>query len=132
MILQTSGHLSFLEGNGPTLIVLALFILLSLAAGGLSLLIGRFLFKLSSFRFYGSLLFAMLGGIMGIFMHIYATRYLSMSRDPDASSLISMFSVFSVFTFINMLTIPLLAMALISKNKKIRALKEELKNQTRV
>jgi hypothetical protein len=129
MLLQTIEPVSFLESNGPTWIVLGLFVLLSLAAGGLALLLGKLLFRTNTLRFYSLHFYVMLGGLIGIFMHLYATHYLSISRDKEISSLINMFSVFSVFTFINMLAIPILAMLLRSKNRKIKDLQEELKNK---
>jgi hypothetical protein len=126
----TTDHLSFLESNGPTWIVLGLFVLLSLAAAGLMQLVIKLFFKSVAFRFSSLLFYTMLGGLIGIFMHIYATQYLALSKDKNISSLINMFGVFSVFTFLNMLTIPLLSLLLKSKNRKIRELQEELKNKT--
>jgi hypothetical protein len=123
---QASEQVFSLEGNGPTWIVLGLFVLLSLVAGSVASFIGKIFFRSHPLRYTGFLLFAMLGGLIGIFMHIYATQYLALSKDRNISSLLNMFSVFSVFTFLNMLAVPLFVLLLRSKNRKIKELQEEL------
>jgi hypothetical protein len=121
---------SFLDGSGPSLVVTALFVFLALAATALAMLCGRLIFRRKSFSFFSILLYAVLGGLMGIFMHLYGTAYLQAKADKSAGSLLQMFSLFSFFTFANMLAVPLVVMALKSRNRKIKELEEELRKKT--
>ncbi|HEV7232166.1 MAG TPA: hypothetical protein VGO45_12595 [Bacteroidia bacterium] len=127
--LQTINQTSFFEGNGPTLIVITLFVMLALLACALLLLLKNLFFKHLPMAFGPALLFAMLGGLLGIFLHVYAIIYLDASRDTKMTSLFSTWGLFSLFTFAHMLAVPLLVLAFRGKTRKIKMLEEELKKK---
>jgi hypothetical protein len=119
-----------MEGNGPTLIAVGLFILMSIGAVLIIRLVGKFLFR-ESIPSPGILLavYAAVGGILGICMHFYAKHYMAFSQDEQGSSLFSMFGMFALFVFSNMVIIPLFIMALKMKNRRIKILEAELKKK---
>ncbi|HXC06822.1 MAG TPA: hypothetical protein VNZ86_18820 [Bacteroidia bacterium] len=131
MVLLQQETPSTLDSSAPTVLVCTVFVLYALMASGIIYAFGKLFFKKSLPSYLLLLLFALLGGAWGVAMHIYGKQYMIASASSSASSLGKMFSLFSLFTFVNMLVIPGVALIIINKNRKIRTLEEELKNNTK-
>jgi hypothetical protein len=121
-------NISFLKGNGATIVATVMFVLAALVASVLA----RFLGRVFKYRLPFSvliLLYAMAGGLLALFLHFYAVRYLSYIRDEDPDTLPLMFGMFSAFVFANMVALPILLISLRNKNRKIKELEEELRKK---
>ena len=131
MILLQQDSPATLDGSTPTLLVCAVFLIYAFMASGIIFAFGKIFFRNSLPTYLILLLFALLGGAWGVLMHIYGRAYMVADVSHSASSLGKMFSLFSLFTFVNMLVVPLLAVLIANKNRKIRKLEEALKQNTK-
>ncbi len=127
--MQATTNQTFMEGIGPTIIATVLFLFLSFIAGYLVWTAGKFTLGRKPPSGLILVLFSVVGGLIGISMHIYACHYMGASSNQEGYSLLTMFTMFSFFVFINMLAFPILFLIIRSKNLKIRELQEELKKK---
>ena len=117
-----------MDGNGPTYLVLGLYLGIAFLAGIVTRFTIKSLFGIKT-GILPAFLLTMLGGVLGISMHFYANHYFLLSRDERGETLLGMFGMFSLFTLANMLALPLLIYSIKSKNLKIKQLEEELRKK---
>jgi hypothetical protein len=118
---------SFFESNGPSFLVVVLFILLGFTSAALITPITRLFLKHTKISFSFILIYALLGGFAAICMYLYARQYLIVSLDPKPSALLSTIGLLLAFLFANMLAFPLLAAIIWSQRERIRTLETEKK-----
>jgi hypothetical protein len=128
MIFLQQDSPAVINSAAPTLVVCLVFVLYALMASGIIFALGRIFFRAIVPTYFRLLFFALAGGTWGVMMHLYVRAYMVAESSNSVSSLGKMFSLFSLFTFVNMLVIPVLAIWIAGKNRKIRELKEELKH----
>jgi hypothetical protein len=128
MLLQITANQSFMDGNGPTYLVLGLYLGIAFLAGILARFAAKTLFGIKT-GVLGAFLLTILGGVLGISMHFYANHYFILSRDEKGETLLGMFGMFSLFTLANMIALPLLIYSIKSKNLKIKQLEEDLRKK---
>jgi tetrahydromethanopterin S-methyltransferase subunit E len=130
LALQSTVSGTFWEENWANATVIGVFLFGALTAAGLATFISRKGFKVVRVGYISMFFYAILGGLLGLGLLIFMAQLNTLRMDMKASSVAGMLGMSFLLLFMNMLMLPLLIIWISSKNRKIKALEEELRKKS--